>query len=141
MKREIVIALSQIGLKKVTSNYMGMRLVSPTIYGMVNGGFISPGEFWMSDCLEAFIATGSGAVLDVGANKGVCIPPPFRTRSSSPSAPMVLGINVPGRAVWSGTRGTAVSTMRISDADSGPNRTGRTGSGTGPRAVIERFTR
>jgi len=71
IKREIVIALSQIGLKKVASNYMGMRLVSPTIYGMVNGGYIAPGEFWMSDCLEAFIATRPGCVLDVGANKGV----------------------------------------------------------------------
>jgi len=71
IKREIVIALSQLGLKKVRSNYMGMKLYSPTIYGMVNGGFIVPGEFGMSDCLAAFIATRPGAVLDVGANKGV----------------------------------------------------------------------
>lgn len=71
IKREIVVALSQIGLKKVTSTYMGMKLRSPTLYGMVNGGFIVPAEYWMSDCLRAFIKTKAGCVLDIGANVGV----------------------------------------------------------------------
>jgi FkbM family methyltransferase len=71
IKREIVIALSQIGLKWVATDYLGMRLLSPTIYGMVNGGYIVPGELWMSDCLEAFIGTRKGCVLDIGSNVGV----------------------------------------------------------------------
>ena len=71
IKREIVIALSQVSLKRVTTDYMGMRLVSPTIFGMVNGGYIVPGELWMSDCLEAFIRTRTGCVLDIGSNVGV----------------------------------------------------------------------
>lgn len=71
IKREVVVALAQIGLKQVTSTYMGMKLRSPAIYGMVNGGYIVPAEFWMSDCLRAFVATKPGCVIDIGANVGV----------------------------------------------------------------------
>ncbi|GEM_PF-807308 len=71
IQREVVVALSRIGLKRVTTNYFGMRLVSPTIYGIVSGGYLVPGELWMSECLEAFITTRKGCVIDVGSNVGL----------------------------------------------------------------------
>ena len=71
IKREIVFALSKVGLRRVTSNYMGIRITVPVLDGMLNGGYIVPAEFWMSDCLRAFIQTRKGCVLDVGSNVGI----------------------------------------------------------------------
>ena len=71
IKREVVFALSKVGLRRVTSNYLGKRIIVPVLYGLLNGGYIVPAEFWMSDCLRAFIRTRKGCVLDVGANVGI----------------------------------------------------------------------
>lgn len=71
IKRELVTAFSRLGLRKVSTDYMGMRLVVPVVHGMVNDGYIVPAESWMSDCLEAFITTRRGCVLDVGSSVGV----------------------------------------------------------------------
>lgn len=71
VKREIVTALAKVGLRQVRTDYMGMRLVVPTIRGMVNGGYLVPAENWMSDCLDAAVQTKTGCVLDVGSSVGV----------------------------------------------------------------------
>ena len=71
LKREIISGLSKISLKKVKSNYFGMPLISPIVYGLKNGGYIVPDEIWMGDCLKAFVTTKQGTVLDIGVNVGL----------------------------------------------------------------------
>lgn len=71
IKRELIAGLSKIYIRSVNSNYLGLNLKIPLIYGMRNGGYIVPAEFWMSYCLEAFIKTKQGCVIDVGANVGL----------------------------------------------------------------------
>lgn len=71
IKREWTALLSKIHIRHVKSNYLGLKLKIPLIYGMRNGGYIVPAEFWMSDCLESFIKTKDGCIIDVGVNVGL----------------------------------------------------------------------
>ena len=71
LKRELIAGLSKIHLKQVKSDYFGMPLIVPIVYGIKNGGYIVPAEAWMGDCLKAFVTTKSGTVLDVGVNVGL----------------------------------------------------------------------
>jgi FkbM family methyltransferase len=71
IKRELVAGLSKIRLRKVTSNYFGLTLKVPVVYGVINGGYIVPAETWMGDCLRTFIDTKRGCVLDIGVNVGL----------------------------------------------------------------------
>lgn len=71
IKREYTALLSELHIRYVKTNYLGLKLKVPLIYGMRNGGYIVPAEFWMSDCLEAFINTKKGCVIDIGANTGL----------------------------------------------------------------------
>lgn len=70
-KREWVSLLSKIRLKRVTSDYLGEKLRIPVIHGFFNGGYIVPAEFWMGDCLRAFVNTKPGVVIDIGVNVGL----------------------------------------------------------------------
>jgi FkbM family methyltransferase len=71
LKRELIAGLSKIHLKKVKSDYFGMSLTVPVVYGMKNGGYIVPAETWMGDCLRAFVTTKPGTVIDIGVNVGL----------------------------------------------------------------------
>ncbi|MFV2060823.1 MAG: FkbM family methyltransferase [Gammaproteobacteria bacterium] len=71
LKREIISVVSKIFLKQVKSNYLGMPLIAPIVYGLKNGGYTVPDEIWMGDCLKAFIATKQGTILDIGVNVGL----------------------------------------------------------------------
>jgi FkbM family methyltransferase len=71
LKREFVSAVSKIFLKKVKTNYLGMPLIAPIVYGLKNGGYIVPDEIWMGNCLKAFVSTKQGTVLDIGVNVGL----------------------------------------------------------------------
>ncbi len=71
IKRETAKFLAGVRLKSVTSNYMGMELKVPVVHGVVERGHITPGEFWMGDCLKVFIDTKEGAVVDIGVNVGL----------------------------------------------------------------------
>jgi len=71
IKREWSALLSKIYIRHVKSNYLGLKLKIPLIYGMHNGGYIVPAEFWMSSCLESFIKTKDGCIVDVGVNVGL----------------------------------------------------------------------
>ncbi|MGD8785335.1 MAG: FkbM family methyltransferase [Thioalkalispiraceae bacterium] len=71
LKRELVAGLSKIYLKKVKSDYFGMPLTVPVVYGVKNGGYIVPAETWMGDCLNAFVSTKPGTVIDIGVNVGL----------------------------------------------------------------------
>ena len=71
LKRELIAGLSKIHLKQVNSDYFGMKLKVPIVYGMKNGGYIVPAETWMGDCLKAFVTTKSGTVIDIGVNVGL----------------------------------------------------------------------
>lgn len=71
IKREFIAGLSKIYISHVKSNYLGLKIKVPLIHGMRNGGYIVPAEFWMSDCLEAFIGTKKGCVIDIGVNVGL----------------------------------------------------------------------
>lgn len=71
LKRELVAGLSKIYLKQVRSDYFGMPLKVPVVYGMKNGGYIVPAETWMGDCLKAFVTTKPGVVIDIGVNVGL----------------------------------------------------------------------
>jgi len=71
LKRELVAGLSKIHLKHVSSDYFGMPLKVPVVHGMKNGGYIVPAERWMGDCLNAFVTTKPGTVLDIGVNVGL----------------------------------------------------------------------
>ena len=54
IKREWTALLSEIHIRHVQTNYLGLTLKIPLIYGMRNGGYIVPAEFWMSNCLESY---------------------------------------------------------------------------------------
>lgn len=71
IKREWVSLLAKIRLKRAKVNYLGMELTVPVVYGVFNGGYFVPHEFWMGDCLRAFLGTKAGTVLDVGVNVGL----------------------------------------------------------------------
>jgi len=71
LKREVVSVLSKIFLKQVKTNYLGMPLIAPIVYGLKNGGYIVPDEIWMGNCLKAFLSTKQGTVLDIGVNVGL----------------------------------------------------------------------
>lgn len=71
LKRELISGLSKIYLKKVKTDYFGMPLTVPVVYGVKNGGYIVPAETWMGDCLKAFVSTRSGTVIDIGVNVGL----------------------------------------------------------------------
>lgn len=71
IKREWTALLSEIHIRHVQTNYLGLTLKIPLIYGMRNGGYIVPAEFWMSNCLESFIKTKEGCIVDVGVNVGL----------------------------------------------------------------------
>ncbi len=70
LKREIVKILSNFTLKSVNVDYLGMPLKVPIVHGVVERGHMTPGEFWMGDCLKAFIDSRPGAVIDIGVNVG-----------------------------------------------------------------------
>ena len=71
LKRELIAGLSKIQLKQVKSDYFGMPLTVPIVYGIKNGGYILPAETWMGDCLKAFVNTKPGTVIDIGVNVGL----------------------------------------------------------------------
>jgi FkbM family methyltransferase len=71
MKREWTALLSKIHIRSIKTDYLGLPLKVPLIYGMRNGGYIVPAEFWMSNCLESFVKTKTGCVIDIGANTGL----------------------------------------------------------------------
>ena len=71
LKREWTALLSKLHVRYINTNYLGLKLKVPLIYGMRNGGYIVPAEFWMSDCLESFIKTKKGCIIDVGVNVGL----------------------------------------------------------------------
>lgn len=71
LKRELIAGLSKIYLKQVKSDYFGMPLNVPIVYGVKNGGYIVPAETWMGDCLKAFVTTKPGTVIDIGVNVGL----------------------------------------------------------------------
>ena len=71
LKRELIAGLSKIYLKQVSSDYFGMKLKVPIVYGIKNGGYIVPAETWMGDCLKAFVTTKPGTVIDIGVNVGL----------------------------------------------------------------------
>lgn len=71
IKREFIAGISKIYLGHVKSTYLGLNIKIPLIYGMRNGGYIVPAEFWMSDCLESFIKTKAGCIIDIGVNVGL----------------------------------------------------------------------
>ena len=70
-KRETIALLSKIRLRKFSTNYLGKKFDIPVVYGIVNGGYVVPAEFWMGDCLRAFVTTKGGCVIDVGVNVGL----------------------------------------------------------------------
>lgn len=71
LKREVVKGLAKLGLRQVNSNYLGMPLRVPVVHGVVNSGYLIPAEFWMGQCLKAFIETKPGTVIDIGVNAGL----------------------------------------------------------------------
>ena len=71
IKRELVALISKLHVRYVSSDYLGLKIKIPLIYGMRNGGYIVPAEFWMSDCLEAFIKTKKGCIVYIGVNVGL----------------------------------------------------------------------
>lgn len=70
IKRELSVILSKLCLRKVTINYLGLKLKAPILYGL-GRGYIIPAELWMGQCLKAFLEIKSGSVIDVGANVGL----------------------------------------------------------------------
>ena len=70
IRREAIIGLSKMCLKRASVDYLGLRLEFPLIYGM-GRDYIIPREFWFRKCLEVFLKRKPGAVIDVGANVGV----------------------------------------------------------------------
>lgn len=71
LKRELIALLAKIRLRKFSSDYFGLKLQVPVVYGVVNGGYVIPAETWMSDCIRSFIATKKGCVIDIGVNVGL----------------------------------------------------------------------
>jgi FkbM family methyltransferase len=69
-RRELYKPMSKICLKKSVTNYFGLHLKIPIIYG-VGAGFLVPGDKWMSDCLAIFLKMKQGIVVDVGVNVGL----------------------------------------------------------------------
>ena len=74
IKRELVKALP------------GLPLKVPLVHGVVERGHMTRGEFWMGDCLKAFIDSAEGVVIDIGVNVGACL---VQLRVLSPDRPYV----------------------------------------------------
>jgi len=70
IKRELVVILSKICLKSARNDYFGLDLRYPIIYGM-GRGYVIPAEAWMGECLQVFVETKSGCVIDAGVNVGL----------------------------------------------------------------------
>ena len=71
LKRVAAKVLAKASLKSVNADYMGMPLKVPVVHGVVERGHITPGEFWLGDCLRAFVETREGTVIDIGVNVGL----------------------------------------------------------------------
>ena len=70
IKRELVVFFSKTCVQSARNDYFGLDLKYPLIYGM-GRGYVIPKEIWMGQCLDAFIRTKQGCVIDVGVNVGV----------------------------------------------------------------------
>ncbi len=70
LKRELVVFFSKTCVQSARNDYFGLDLKYPLIYGM-GRGYVIPKEIWMGQCLDAFIRSKQGCVIDVGVNVGV----------------------------------------------------------------------
>jgi len=70
LKRELVVFFSKTCVKSARNDYFGLDLKYPIIFGM-GRGYVIPKEIWMGQCLDAFIRSKQGCVIDVGVNVGV----------------------------------------------------------------------
>ncbi len=70
LKRELIVFFSKTCVKSARNDYLGLDLHYPIIYGM-GRGYVIPAELWMGQCLDAFLRTKQGCVIDVGVNVGV----------------------------------------------------------------------
>lgn len=70
LKREFLVFFSKTCVKSAQNNYLNLDLKYPVIYGM-GRGYVIPKEIWMGQCLDAFIRSKQGCVIDVGVNVGV----------------------------------------------------------------------
>jgi FkbM family methyltransferase len=70
LKRELVVFFSKTCVRSAQNDYLGLDLKYPIIYGM-GRGYVIPKEIWMGQCLDAFIRSKQGCVIDVGVNVGV----------------------------------------------------------------------
>lgn len=70
LKREMVVFFSKICVRSARNDYFGLDLRYPIVYGM-GRGYVIPREVWMGQCLDAFIRSKQGCVIDVGVNVGV----------------------------------------------------------------------
>ena len=69
-KRELVVFLSKTCVRSAQNDYFGLDLKYPIVYGM-GRGYVIPKEIWMGQCLDAFLLSKQGCVIDVGVNVGV----------------------------------------------------------------------
>jgi FkbM family methyltransferase len=69
-RRETTRALSKHYLKSTTINFMGLKFRVPLMYG-VGAGYHLLTEDWMSRCLNVFIKTREGVIIDIGTNIGL----------------------------------------------------------------------
>lgn len=70
LKREFIVFFSRTCVKSARNDYFGLDLKYPVVYGM-GRGYVIPKEIWMGQCLDAFIRSKQGCVIDVGVNVGV----------------------------------------------------------------------
>lgn len=70
LKRELVVFFSKICVRSAQNDYFGLDLKYPIVYGM-GRGYVIPKEIWMGQCLDAFVRSKQGCVIDVGVNVGV----------------------------------------------------------------------
>ena len=70
LKRELVVFFSKTCVRSAQNDYFGLDLKYPIVYGM-GRGYVIPKEIWMGQCLDAFIRSKKGCVIDVGVNVGV----------------------------------------------------------------------
>ena len=70
LKRELIVFFSKTCVKSASNDYLGLDLKYPIIYGM-GRGYVNPAEIWMGQCLDAFLRSKQGCVIDVGVNVGV----------------------------------------------------------------------
>jgi len=70
LKRELVVFFSKTCVQVARNDYFGLDLKYPIIYGM-GRGYVVPKEVWMGQCLDAFLQSKQGCVIDIGVNVGV----------------------------------------------------------------------